>query len=180
MADCHVIDTNVLMVASAADGQSPFDEGATPVDDPALRKRVLDWLISVDKSTAKVVLDWDWMICTEYLGATKRHRLCEQDYGWLMMMSKVDRGEVVWIGLETDKDGNAKLPITLECHVSDRADRKMVAAVLAAITEGADCNLVNSCDDDWYSCQSALTDHNVLVMQLLHSWLHPKWLKKQK
>ena len=40
--DKHVIDTNVLLVASAAHVASPFAPDATPVEEAALRQTVLD------------------------------------------------------------------------------------------------------------------------------------------
>jgi len=40
--DKHVIDTNVLMVASAADGASPFPADSTPVEKAELRIQVLN------------------------------------------------------------------------------------------------------------------------------------------
>ncbi len=46
-----------------------------------------------------------WHVCGEY-----RHKLTEQDYGWLAMMHKMDRGEVVWVDVLLNKDGNAVLP----------------------------------------------------------------------
>lgn len=61
----HVIDTNVLLVASAAHETSPFAEDATPVEDDALRKKVLDWLISFEISDTQIVLDWGWIIVDE-------------------------------------------------------------------------------------------------------------------
>lgn len=44
--DKHVIDTNVLLVASAAHAASPFPEDATPVEKAELRARVLDWVMN--------------------------------------------------------------------------------------------------------------------------------------
>lgn len=38
------------------------------------------------------------MCCGEY-----RHKLTEQDYGWLAMMHKMDRGEVVWVDVLLNK-----------------------------------------------------------------------------
>ena len=57
------------------------------------------------RPTRHAVLDVDWHVCGEY-----RHKLTEQDYGWLAMMHKMDRGEVVWVDVLLNKDGNAVLP----------------------------------------------------------------------
>lgn len=168
MADGSVVDTNVLIVASAADNGSPFQPDATPVHEAALRNEVLDWLQEFERDGGRcVVLDWDWHICSEYQNKLN----LEQDYGWLAIMSKKDRNQVVWIGIEVDADGHATLPPELARAVSDLADRKMVAAVLTAKAEGHECKLVNACDTDWLDCQWALQEAGVHVHQLLEDWL---------
>ncbi len=122
----RLVDTNVLIVASAADEGSPFRAESTPVEEAVLRQQVLDWLEAFESDpTRHAVLDVDWHVCGEY-----RHKLTEQDYGWLAMMHKMDRGEVVWVDVLLNKDGNAVLPPELAEAVTDLADRKMVAAAL--------------------------------------------------
>ncbi len=178
MAEARVVDTNVLIVASAADEGSPFQPADTPVQEEALRQRVLDWLIDFELDAERhAVMDWNWLICGEYLNpkSPKKEKLSEQDYGWLVMMAKKDRNEVVWIGLETDQDGYAVLPDSLAPAVTDLADRKMVAAVLAASNEGHACKLVNACDTDWLDCADALATHGVAVEHLIEPWLKAKW-----
>lgn len=174
MADAHVVDTNVLIVASAADDGSPFRPEATPVEEAGLRAKVLDWLLAFEQDAARhAVLDWDWLICTEYT-----NKLSEQDYGWLALMAKKDRNEVVWVGLEADADGSATLPRALARAVTDLADRKMVAAVLAAQAAGHSCRLVNACDTDWLDCGDALAAQEVVIEHLLLDWLRHKWEAK--
>ncbi|MBF0622154.1 MAG: hypothetical protein HQL54_09545 [Magnetococcales bacterium] len=175
MIDARVVDTNVLIVASAADDGSPFQPGATPVEEQSLRKHVLDWLIDFEKDSERhAVMDWDWLICGEY-----QNKLTEQDFGLLSMMAKHDRGEVVWISLSTDSDGHAVLQESLSTSVTDRADRKMVAAVLAAKREGHPCKLTNACDTDWFDCADVLIEHGVEVEQLIETWLYKKWQAKK-
>ncbi len=171
MAEARVVDTNVLIVASAADDGSPFQPNATPVQEESLRKQVFDWLVGFEQDAERhAVLDWDWLICGEY-----QNKLTEQDYGWLALMIKKDRDEVVWIGLETDRNGHAVLPDSLALAVTDLDDRKMVAAVLAASKEGHACKLVNACDTDWLDCAEALATHGVAVEHLIEPWLKAKW-----
>ena len=99
----RLVDTNVLIVASAADAGSPFRAEGTPVDDAALRQRVFDWLEAFEADpTRHAVLDAGWQVCGEY-----GHKLSEQDYGWLVMMHKIDHNEVVWVDVQPDADGNA-------------------------------------------------------------------------
>ncbi len=56
MRDRYVVDTNVLIAASAADPVNPADIIATPTD-PALRLEVWQWLDTFEKSDSRLVLD---------------------------------------------------------------------------------------------------------------------------
>jgi hypothetical protein len=79
-----------------------------------------------------------------------------------------------------DADGSACLPSDLANAVTDLADRKMVAAVLAARNHGDASKLTNACDTDWLDCAEALTAHGVEVEQLLVAWLYRKWEAKKR
>ena len=88
---CRVVDTNVLLDASAADAASPFGADSTPIEEAALREKVLEGVHGFESDpTRHVVLDYGWDICAEY-----QNKLGEQDYGWLALMAKRDRNEVV-------------------------------------------------------------------------------------
>lgn len=175
MAEARVVDTNVLIVASSADASSPFQPEATPIQEQKLRQKVLDWLVAFEADSQRhAVLDWDWHICGEY-----RNKLTEQDYGWLALMSKKDRNEVVWVGLEMDADGHAVLNNELAVAVTDLADRKMVAAALDALSQGMVTRLTNACDTDWLDCEAVLKQHGIEVEHLLlREWLQAKWQQK--
>lgn len=171
MTEARVVDTNVLIVASAADEASPFRPDATPVEEAELRQQVLDWLTEFETDAQRhAVLDWDWLIFGEY-----QNKLTEQDYGFLALMAKRDRNKVVWVGLETDVHGDAVLDAALAAAVTDRADRKMVAAVVAASGQQPVCKLTNACDTDWLDCADALVAHGVELEELIELWLRAKW-----
>jgi hypothetical protein len=92
------------------------------------------------------------------------------------MMAKKDQDRVVWVGIEVDVNRHALLPPALAAAVTDLADRKMVAAILAAQTKRNTCTLVNACDTDWLNCEGALVAHGIQAEHLLeHEWLRPKW-----
>lgn len=173
MTEARLVDTNVLIVASAEDEESPFAPNATPIEESEYRKKVLLWLKDFEfDSSRHAILDWDWCICSEYCNKLDP----EQDYGWLAMMGKKDRNEVTWVGFELDADGHALLPQCLSQAVTDLADRKMIAAILAAQADQHVCRLVNACDTDWLDCEDALTAHGIQSEHLLeHEWLRPKW-----
>ena len=173
--DKHVIDTNVLLVASSAHEASPFAPDATPVEEALLRKKVLNWLIEFEQSDRNIVYDWAWKIPGEY-----SNKLSDQDYGMRVFLHKIDTGNAIGVTLEYDSDGHALIADqNVQNAVTDLADRKMVAAVLAAggITKG--CELVNACDTDWYDCKEALDSAGVHVHQIIgKEWCYPKWQTK--
>ena len=176
MAEARVVDTNVLYVASAADPGSPFPEDGSPVDSATDRDRVLFWLrdFEVDPNRL-VVIDWDWRICGEYLNKKNYDGITEQDYGWLAIMSKRDRDEVVWIGFDVDNDGTAILPSPISDQMTDQADKKMVAGVIAASSNGHDCQLTVACDTDWIDVEHCLKDSGIKIELLIEGWLRAKW-----
>ncbi len=170
--ESRVIDTNILIVSSAADDASPFEPNNTPIPTEALRKKVLTWLMDFEQDKGrKIVLDGDWLIAKEY-----QNKLTDQDYGSLVWQAKIDRNEVFWVTLDVDQDGHAIVPETLESALTDLADRKMVAAVLAVkVAYGGDCKLVNACDTDWLDCAAELEKHEVQCEHVVEEWLKLKW-----
>jgi hypothetical protein len=179
-ADKHVIDTNVLLVASAAHATSPFAPDATPVEEPALRQKVLDWLITFESSDRQLVLDYHWIIVDEYKGLNRRDKLTDQDYGLEVVLQKFYTGQTFGFVLYWVVPGSAVIAhAALDQVIKDHADRKMVAGVLAAGGRAGGCTLVNSCDTDWYDWQAALENADVFVDQLIPEWCHPKWLAKK-
>lgn len=175
MPESRVVDTNVLIVASAAHATSPFPEDETPIHEAQLREQALAWMEAFESDPQRhAVLDWDWYICTEY-----QNKLTEQDYGWLALMRKRDKSEVVWVGIEVDENGHAVLPAVLAASVTDLADRKMVASAMAVGDDARPCKLTNACDTDWLDCADALNMAGVETEHLLEDWLRKKWAEKK-
>jgi hypothetical protein len=172
--DKHVVDTNVLLVASAAHDASPFAPDATPVEDAELRKRVLDWVIDFEQSPRQIVLDYGWTILGEY-----QNKLTEQDYALQIVLQMTSTERVRWFVLEQEADGRTHIAhAALDLVITDLADRKLVAGVLAAGCRAGGCTLVNCCDTDWYDWQTDLEAGDVYVEQLIHEWCHAKWKSK--
>jgi len=177
--DKHVIDTNVLMLASAAHPTSPFTPDATSIQAAELRQKVLDWLVDFDLSQRKIVLDFDWIIVNEYRGVNRRDKLTDQDYGLQLVLQLSSTDRVNWFKIETEADGRTRLGHeALDPVITDQEDRKMVAGVLASGGRAGGCTLVNSCDTDWYDWQPQMEAADVFVEQLIPEWCHPKWLAK--
>lgn len=175
MPESRVVDTNVLIVASAAHATSPFPEGETPVNEQPLRDQVLAWLEAFELDSSRhAVLDAGWSICNEY-----RRKLTDQDYGWLAVMRKLDHSEVVWVDIQMDDNGHAILPAAIAASVTDLADRKLVASAMAVKADVRPCKVTNACDTDWLDCADALTAAGVETEHLLEAWLQAKWTEKK-
>ena len=168
----RLVDTNVLIVASAADAGSPFAPNP-----PHRRSRAAPAGVRLARSlrgrpTRHAVLDVDWHVCGEY-----RHKLTEQDYGWLAMMHKMDRGEVVGSMCSQQRRQRRAAPELAEA-VTDLADRKMVAAALAALDAGHATQITNAADTDWIDCQQALHAVGLEVEKPAADWLQARWRQK--
>ncbi|PVZ70659.1 hypothetical protein [Pelagibaculum spongiae] len=171
----HVVDTNVLIVASGEHPASPFASDKHPVEDPDQAEKVLQWLLNFANSSDRVLLDFDQEIFKEY-----RNKLTEQDYGHRVIIDKISAGEVDYIDVEwiddpSHPDPVAKLPSTLQSVIHDLADTKMVAACISGKSSGLDNTVMNACDTDWYDWEIELKAHGVIVEQVIDAWLRVKW-----
>src|SRR5678815_4329298 len=102
--DKHVIDTNVLIVASAAHDASPFPTDTTPVEKAELRSQVLRWVMDFDQSQRRILLDFGWEIVGEY-----QNKLSEQDYPLQIVLQLTSTDRVSWFQLEREADGRTRL-----------------------------------------------------------------------
>lgn len=153
----HVIDTNVLLVASAAHPFSPFDDTHVPI---AEQQAVLDWLADFRADAGRrLVLDDLFRIYEEY-----RHQLTEQDYGLQVIHEKMQALRIV--ALAWDEDGHARVPEAFARF--DPSDRKLLAA---ALTDPATISIVNATDSDWLQIEDELAAAGVSVLHVLEAWL---------
>jgi len=153
----HVIDTNVLLVASAAEPYSPFDDSHVP---PAEQAAVLDWLAAFRADESRdLVIDDLFRIYQEY-----RNKLTDQDYGMQVVQEKLQSAR--FVGIELDSDGIALVPPAFAAF--DRSDRKLLAA---ALVDPASISIVNAVDSDWLEIETELREAGVTVVQVLDTWL---------
>ncbi len=153
----HVVDTNVLLVASAVDPYSPFDESHVPL---AEQHVVFEWLAAFRADSAQhIVLDDLLKIYDEY-----RNKLSEQDYGLQVIHEKMQTMRQV--NLDWDEDGHAVVPAAFDSF--DRSDRKLLAA---ALTDPANIVIVNAADSDWLEIEAELATAGVEVVHVLEAWL---------
>lgn len=153
----HVVDTNVLLVASARDVSSPFDDTHVPI---AEQQAVFEWLAAFRADDERrLVMDARFAIYEEY-----RHQLSDQDYGLLSIHSKFDTLRT--IPLSWDRNGHAVVPEALE--VCDKSDRKFLAA---ALSDTSTISIVNASDSDWIEIEGALHAAGVSVVHVIEPWL---------
>lgn len=173
LGERYVVDTNVLIAASAADPTHPSDLDATP-HDPALRLRVWRWLKRFRDSPARLVLDQQGEILGEY-----RHLLGFNDYGVQVVLHKLSTCAVDVVPVRYDRHGDALLPAALAAVVHDRADRKMVAACLAAMRLHGRCRIAFAGDTDWHSWEESLSHHGVELEAVIESWSRRRHAEKE-
>ncbi len=164
MAD-HIVDTNVLLVASAAHPYSPFDDSDLPAE---LQAAVFEWLAAFRADTSRTMV-WDrlWKIYDEY-----RHKLTDQDYGLQVVAEKMATAR--FVDVDYDDEGVALVPADFQAF--DRSDRKFLAALLA---DAGQSTLVNATDTDWLEVEREITANGRIVLHLLENWLRHKHAEKK-
>jgi len=168
----YVVDTNVLIAASAADPTSPTDIDATP-DDPTLRMQIWLWLDEFRASNSRLVLDYGSEIYDEYC-----NKLGFNDFGRQVVLHKWSTAAVDDVDVHPNAGAYGVLPVTLASVIHDVADRKMVAAAVAAMTAHGECPIAFAGDTDWHGWEIALTAHGVCLMPIIEAWSRAKYAAK--
>ena len=174
MRDRYIVDTNVLIAASAADPQHPKDIDATPAD-PELRLRVWQWLDAFHSSSSRMVLDLAGGIYSEY-----NNKLGFNDFGIQVVMHKWSTAAVDDVPVDYDADGHGVLPDALALVVHDAADKKMVAAALAAHALYGEGCVAFAGDTDWHDWEVDLAQQQVLLEPIIEAWSRQKHAEKQR
>ncbi len=173
MRSRYVVDTNVLIAASAGNPQQHRPIEATP-EDPTLRLAVWQWLKAFKESDSRLVLDGAGRIFEEY-----RHQLGFGDYGHQVVLHKWSTCASDVVEIAYDTDGNAVLPADLQPVVHDLADRKMVAACAEAIRVHGACWIAFAGDTDWHGWEQALSAHRIPLEPVIESWSRQKYAEKE-
>jgi len=170
--DDHVVDTNVLLVASARHRDPPYEDSDIPGE---LQQDVLDWLMKFrEDDQRRMVLDQSFKIWDEYHNKMTRGK----DLGSLVVAEKLARSAFDTVDISYDKDGSGCLPKVLESVVHDRDDRKLVAVAIGYKAKGGQCSIVTASDTDWYDWEESLGMAGVTVQQLIDEWCRAKWKEK--
>jgi hypothetical protein len=158
--NAHVIDTNVLLVASVAHPPSHFHDSTVPV---AEQRKIFEWLAAFRADDSRqLVLDDLMRIYGEY-----RHQLTEQDYGLQVMHEKMQ--SVRLVTLEWEDGDTAVVPDSFAAF--DRSDRKLLAA---ALTDPASISIVNAVDTDWLEIEAPLRQAGLTIVHIVEDWLRQK------
>lgn len=174
MRERYVVDTNVLIAASAADPLTQKDWDATPKE-VVYQRQVHEWMTSFEASSASWVLDGQGQIEAEY-----RRRLSHPDYALLVLQYKWDTQAVHYVAVEYDSDGHGRLTKPLQSLVHDRADRKMVAAALEACQAHEPCAIAFAGDTDWHDWEDGLQEAGLCLEPIIPEWSGPKHRDKSK
>lgn len=170
----YVVDTNVLIAASAIDAGSPIARDATP-DDPVLRKKIWDWLSDFQQSESHLVLDGQGGIEAEYA-----KKLGFNDFGRQIVKYKWDTCAVDLVSVDYDQNGNGVLDEPLQTVIHDRADRKMVAAALDALTIHGESTIAFAGDTDWHGWASELQTAGLCLEAIIPEWSEAKFAEKNR
>lgn len=153
----YVVDTNVLLVASAAEPYSPFDDTHVPVREQQL---VFEWLCAFREDDGRrLVLDELFEIYKEY-----RHQLTDQDFGLQVVHAKMEN--LRQIAINFSEDGHAEVAESFSSF--DPSDRKFLAV---ALVDPATISIVNAADSDWLEVEALLEGAGVTVIHIVEDWL---------
>lgn len=171
MSPRYVVDTNVLIAASSASDPA-FKIDATP-NDPVLREKIWQWLSDFAESDSHLVLDGQGGIENEY-----KNKLEFNDYGRGVVMYKWDTCAVDLVSVDYDAEGHGILDEPLQNVVHDLADRKMVAAALAALTEHGEAAIAFAGDTDWHGWEDDLRKAGLDLEPIIPEWSRNKFDEK--
>lgn len=173
MRDRYIVDTNVLIAASAADPTHPKDIDATPADSK-LRMRVWQWLSDFQGSTSRLVLDSANGIYDEY-----NKKLGFNDFGIQVVMHKWSTAAVDNVDVTYDEHGHGVLQPPLLAVIHDEADKKMVAAALDSHRRYGEGCVAFAGDTDWHDWEGDLLTNNILLEPIIADWSRQKHAEKQ-
>lgn len=170
----YVVDTNVLIAASAADPVHPKDIDATPPD-PQLRRKVWQWLSDFQQSDSRLVLDVQGGIFSEY-----QNKLGFNDFGIQVVIHKWSTAAVDDVSVAYDAQGHGVLPSFLNAVVHDLADRKMVAAALDSTVQHGHACIAFAGDTDWHDWELDLQACGLVLEPILEDWSRAKHAAKKR
>lgn len=168
----YVVDTNVLIAASAVDTDSALAGEATP-SDPELRQKVWVWLNSFRKDISHLVLDGQGGIAKEY-----NRNVGFNDFGRQVIIHKYSTSAVDLVDVLYDGNGDGLLDEPLQTVVHHSDDRKMVAAALDAMNSHGQCAIAFAAESDWHGWEADLVAAGLDLEPIIPEWSRAKYLEK--
>lgn len=140
--------------------------------EPGLRQCVHDWLAAFDRSEDGLILDESSLIMDEYeRNLPFSQSLHHQEYALEVLQRKRDRGLIRYVPvkvIEANGERVAALPAELEQIVTDREDRKWIAAARATRKYlGFTAPIVYAAESDWFHVEEALRPYGIVFCRLL-------------
>lgn len=176
----YLIDTNVMLAASAVYSVlSNLTDDAEPKE-AELRELVYDWLCGFDRDDHIIVMDEEFLIRDEYeRNMSFNTNMQEQEYGFQVLQSKQDRGLVEYVPIDVCEANGERIAILsddLTIIVKDSADRKWVAAAQSVqLLLSATCPISYGAESDWYKIEGNLILHGIVFHRLLpDEWYEAK------
>jgi hypothetical protein len=170
-----LIDTNVLLAASAFEPSSTMAKDAMPLE-IELREQVFKRLMDFEKSDDRLVLDIEGSIWEEYERNLPRYTSKgQQEYAWMVILHKQTTSAVSHVTIDIH-DGNgervALVNPPLDNLVADREDRKWVAAALSHMEiHNQDAVIVYGAETDWFKIEDQLKENGINLERVLpHDW----------
>lgn len=165
----YLVDTNVMLAASAISELSNVATRAMPRE-IELREIIYEWLVAFDQSDDRIVLDDVGLVLDEY-DRNMPHNWREQEYGMMVLQSKIDRMQVHDVPIESLKANGEHIAVLDPAHeglVTDREDRKWVACALAAqILLDEVPPIVYGAETDWFVAEEQLKGIGLCFQRLL-------------
>lgn len=168
----YLVDTNVMLAASAIfDMASDVAMRAMP-QEIELREIVYNWLVDFESSDNEIVIDDEGLIRHEYERNMPYNTASyEQEYGLQVLQNKLDRCLAIPVPIDVligNGERIARLPYELESIVTDREDRKWVAASISTkVLHGDIPPIVYGAESDWYAIEKQIAEHDVHLLRLL-------------
>jgi hypothetical protein len=173
MRSRYVVDTNVLIAANTGNPAETRKLDVTPPDE-GLQRTVWHWLVSLQKSSARIVVDIQGKIRKEYDPYILPGGYAEQ---FMIAMSSSCRVDPV--SLIYDENGYAVIAEPLHI-VHDLSDRKMVAACVEAMAFYGECVIAFAGDTDWHYWEETLNANGIDLEPIIESWSRPAYDKKKR
>jgi len=166
-----LIDTNVLLAASAYEPTSTMAREAMPLE-LELREQVFNRLMEFEQSNDRLVLDWEGAIWEEYERNLPRYTSSgQQEYAWMVILHKQATCMVSNVTIDIE-DGNgervANVHPPLDEIVADREDRKWVAAAVSHMKlHNEEAVIIYGAETDWFKIEDQLRENGINLERVL-------------